>query len=561
MKFSYCVIAKDEELTLPRLVASLKDFQKAGGVCCLLDTGSTDATVQIARDAGWIVEEAGDKFLHVIDKDFAAKINEQFIVAGEDPCVKEGDTYFDFASARNACADLSPTDMVSMADADEIMTTLNYEHINTLIEHGAVQFKYNFVFSHKEDGSAGIEFEQSKFYDRRKMKWVGIVHEYLHGETVQTFLPNEVFRLEHFQIPHDRHSYLKGLAVDCFEHPDKDRNSHYFARELMYAGRPASAIKEFDRHTGLNGWLPEQMQSHIYIGDCYGVLNNEESQIANYFRAFEGDPSRRIGLLRLAWVAFAKKEWQKVICYAKAALEIPWNAAYMNNRADYEDVPHSLLYQAYGWLGNIPEAQKHILKALEYQPYNAKYLEDTKYYFSYKYPNIDGWMTFDELLYLYELGSSYENIVEVGSWKGRSTHALLSGGAYITAIDTWQGSDDENDLTNDLAKKEDIFEVFKKNVEGVGNLTAIKTTSEDAAQAFEEKSIDVVFIDALHTYEGVKKDIALWKDKAYFIICGHDWTDSWPGVKKAVRELLGEPHEVHGSIWVFYTNELNNENN
>lgn len=179
MNFSFCVISRDEEETLPRLISSLKPFQEAGGVCCLMDTGSTDNTVKIAREAGWKVEEVGEKFLHTIDAGLAKNINERFIVEGEEECVKEGDKYFDFASARNACAAMSPTDIVSYIDADEVMTKLDWEFINKKIEEGYTQFEYDFVFSHKPDGSPAIEFTQSKFYDRRKMQWCNLVHEVL----------------------------------------------------------------------------------------------------------------------------------------------------------------------------------------------------------------------------------------------------------------------------------------------------------------------------------------------------------------------------------------------
>lgn len=48
-------------------------------------------------------------------------------------------------------------------------------------------------------------------------------------------LGEEIFKLEHWQNPEtNRGGYLKGLAVDCFQHQEKDRNSHYFSREMFW---------------------------------------------------------------------------------------------------------------------------------------------------------------------------------------------------------------------------------------------------------------------------------------------------------------------------------------
>jgi glycosyltransferase involved in cell wall biosynthesis len=48
--FSVALIARNEEKTLPRLIESLSEFQRFGGEILLLDTGSTDNTVQVAKD-------------------------------------------------------------------------------------------------------------------------------------------------------------------------------------------------------------------------------------------------------------------------------------------------------------------------------------------------------------------------------------------------------------------------------------------------------------------------------------------------------------------------------
>ena len=162
---------------------------------------------------------------------------------------------------------------------------------------------------------------------------------------------------------------------------------------------------------------------------------------------------------------------------------------------------------------------------------------------------IQGWMTPLELEFLAMQSTKMKTIVEVGSWKGRSTKALLDSGKKVYAVDTFEGSQDTQDLTCQMAKQENVFEEFKKNVGSYPNLKIIKKTSLGAAKMFSDKSVDMVFIDANHTYEEVEKDILAWKPKAKRFICGHDYSDGWPGVKKAVKEVFGDKFKVTASIW------------
>jgi hypothetical protein len=88
-----------------------------------------------------------------------------------------------------------------------------------------------------------------------------------------------------------------------------------------------------------------------------------------------------------------------------------------------------------------------------------------------------------------------------------------------------------------------------KNVGHYPNLKVIKGDSIETAKSFNGKKVDMVFIDGEHTYEGVKADIEAWLPKTKKIICGHDYSDKWPGVKRAVDEHF-ENIKVADSIWM-----------
>lgn len=565
-KFSVVLIAKNEEKTLPKLLASLEDFKLAGGETCLLDTGSTDKTAQIAMDWGCKVSEVGPAYLHTIDEELASRINADFVMEGELAVVQEGDTYFDFASARNAATALASNDWVCTVDADEAVTNFDFNKIDEIIQDpNLAHLEYEFVFAHDQFGAPAIQFRQSKFFNRKKIKWTGLVHEIIapiDGGGTIVYLTPDIFLLEHWQNPDtSRHSYLKGLAVDCFLHPTNDRNSHYFAREMFWTGRPKSAIQEFQRHLKMGGWLGERSESLIFMGDAYGQLNDFENQVLSYSLAFYLDSSRREPLMKLARFYLFNKNWQAALAYVKGAMEIPWSSFYANNKAHYEQEPYEILYKAYGWLGRIPEAQQAITKALEFQPNNAEFLNDRKFYFGeekdrYIDKGIEGWMTPLDLQWLYQTAKKAETFVEVGSWAGRSSDAILSGSkGKVWCVDTWQGAKDLQDLTNSMAKQRDMLEVFKKNVGHYSNLNIVHKPSVEGAKDFEDGSVDCCFVDAGHTKDEVAQDIKAWlpKVKKGGILCGHDYLpNTWMGVVEAVDEAFGKPDEIIDWIWVHY---------
>lgn len=368
--FSICFIGRNEAKTLPRALDSIEEFIDRGGEVCYLDTGSTDGTPFIAERYGARVEAVGDRFLSEITPGDALAINERFVVDAEDPVVKQGDKLFRFDDARNYCADrLATNDMVSWMDCDEVVTKMDIDKIESLIKEGFNQFEYNFVYAHGDNGEEVIKFVQSKFYNKQRMIWTGIIHEVLAGKGNRKFLEESIFKLEHYQnVETNRGGYLKGLALDCFRRQKEDRQSHYFAREMMWHGRPKSAMKEFARHLTLGVWPPERAQSMIYIGDCLLTLGKESEAIQWLHKAFQEDGGRREALIKLAYLYTRRGEWMRVASYCEAALVIPWAGYYMNNKAHYEYVPHELLGEAYWMLGNREKSKEHFDIAATYRP-------------------------------------------------------------------------------------------------------------------------------------------------------------------------------------------------
>lgn len=161
----------------------------------------------------------------------------------------------------------------------------------------------------------------------------------------------------------------------------------------------------------------------------------------------------------------------------------------------------------------------------------------------------DNWSTKAEVLKLRQLASESENIVEVGCWKGNSTKELLQHcGGTVYAVDHWMGS--PNDMTEMLAFNHDIYQCFINNVGTAQNLKILRGASTDVARDFNGTKVDMVFIDADHSYESCKQDIEAWLPKCKKVICGHDYQDGFPGVIKAVNEKFKKVNTVDSLWWV-----------
>ena len=157
----------------------------------------------------------------------------------------------------------------------------------------------------------------------------------------------------------------------------------------------------------------------------------------------------------------------------------------------------------------------------------------------------EGFLQRDEGPLLYRLARGVKKgcIVEVGSWKGKSTvwigWAIKDAKKQLPfyAIDPHTGSE-EHQIKN---KKVWTFEEFKANIK-TGKVKSVVTplvmTSEMAVHKVKQP-VSFVFIDGDHTYEAVKKDFELWFPKVSIggIMAFHD-TTNWPGPKRVVRDQL-----------------------
>ena len=169
---------------------------------------------------------------------------------------------------------------------------------------------------------------------------------------------------------------------------------------------------------------------------------------------------------------------------------------------------------------------------------------------SYTPTGIQGFMTDRELVWLNDVARCMDSVVEVGSWRGSSTHALLTGcKGKVFAVDTWKGSPNELKEAHADALTQDIYAQFYANVGSFPNLVVRRMESVEAAAHFRPKSIDMVFIDGCHLRDAVVADLKAWLPICKKILCGHDLGHL--GVMPALQEVGIDYAKGVDSIWVY----------
>lgn len=154
---------------------------------------------------------------------------------------------------------------------------------------------------------------------------------------------------------------------------------------------------------------------------------------------------------------------------------------------------------------------------------------------------------------------------ELGVWKGKMSEKLLGRlpNLKLIMVDRWTppvpgDSYHTSGSQMALCNKEDFERVYDEalsRIEPYADKCIIyRMTTVEASKKIEDNSLDFVFIDADHSYEGVKNDIIHWRKKVKpgGWLCGHDWGKLNKGnVEKAVREFF-KPEEIEldaNSTW------------
>src|SRR3954468_2596531 len=238
LRLSLCMIVKDEEEMLPRCLASAKP---AVDEIIIVDTGSTDRTVEIAHEFGATV-------LH-------------------------HEWTGDFSAARNVSLEAATGDWIIYFDADEVLVEEDQPRLRALtgrVWREAFAFVETNYTGDVEDGTAMTHNALRMWRNRPEYRFKGRLHEQM-AYALPGYLTE---RIEYTQLRMEHYGYL-GVVRDA---KDKSRRNLELLQQQVAEGME-SAFQSFN------------------LGSEYLALAEIETSIGHFekaWRMLETDPGRTV---------------------------------------------------------------------------------------------------------------------------------------------------------------------------------------------------------------------------------------------------------------------------
>ena len=347
MKLSLCMIVRNEEDVLERCLNSVNSFIDE---IIIVDTGSTDNTKNIAR-----------KFTQNI-YDF---------------------TWIDdFSAARNFSFSKASGDYIMWLDADDIITPLNANKINSLKNTydpkvDIFMFKYNVAFD-KNNSPTFTYYRERIIRNSSKYKWESPIHEVipLEGELMYCDISVEHKKLKASSPKRNLNIFNKmiseGKTLDA-------RQQFYYGRELFYNNEVDLAITTLEEFLNRNdGWFENKIDACKLLGELYFKKSDNENALNSLFKSFKFDEPRSNICCDIGKIFFNQKDYKNAIFWYELASSkkqnVISNAFIEPDTFDY--IPYMQLCVIYYRLGDFVKANMYNEMAGNIKPNDPNYLHN-----------------------------------------------------------------------------------------------------------------------------------------------------------------------------------------
>jgi len=347
---SLCMIVKNEEESLARCLSSVKGIADEINI---VDTGSTDRT-----------------------KEIAAKFTDRIF---------DFEWIDDFAAARNYAFSKASKKYILWLDADDYIKEkdrLLFIQLKKKLSLDVDSVTMHYYLAFDEAGNVTSSLKRNRLVRRDcYFQWIGAVHEYLavygniqSSEIGITHSKDKVYTDRNLKIYTKREQENK---------PFTPRDLYYFANELRDHAHYNKAILYYEKFLdGKQGWIEDNIQACINMGDCYTKLGNKVKHIESICRTLLYDKPRAEFCCTMGNHFLEEKQYQSAIYwYTEATNYRPESSNMgMNNPHFYTWFPHVQLCLCYDRIGQYEKANEHNERALSYHPTHPSMLYNKGYF-------------------------------------------------------------------------------------------------------------------------------------------------------------------------------------
>jgi len=352
-KYKVCAyaICKNEEQFVDRWM----DHVNEADMVIVVDTGSTDNTIEKLRQRGAIV--------------YSYEINP-----------------FRFDYSRNYCLDFVPddVDICVSSDLDDVIELGWREKLENAWQHDTTRGLYRYNWSFNDDGTPAVQYTHQRIHSRHNFQWIYPTHEVLKytglGNEKQIFIKDLVYN--HFpDRTKDRSLNLPLLELAVKEYPNDSRNLHYLGREYMYDSQWNKCIETLLKYLEISQWNEERSASMRFIARAYGKLENKSEQKRWLYKAMAETPHLREPYMELAYIAYDEKNWPALYFYTTEALNIKSKTyKYVNEAFAWNHIPFDFAALACHNLKISHNAIPYSLEALKLSPDNQRLKNNHHFY-------------------------------------------------------------------------------------------------------------------------------------------------------------------------------------
>lgn len=298
MGISAVLITKNEEKVIGRCLKSLTGLDEV----VILDTGSTDKTVEIANRVG-------------------ARVT-----------MRNGEIKpFHFAQARNEAMALATHDWIFSIDADECLKPGAIRKLRQAVQEAGetTAFVSTFVNNAGPGASKSVVIQKIKLFKASEWEWKYRVHEQLVAKNPdkKKVVSLEDVVVEHLPEPDKsrRHGQNIELLKLCIqESPEYARAFRHLGQELMLQKLWKEAIPHLARYVETtNEDALQKSEVMMHVGRCYAESGDLDSGLKWFEMSFQMDARRREPLYHATLNLIKACRLEEAEAFAKRMMDVP----------------------------------------------------------------------------------------------------------------------------------------------------------------------------------------------------------------------------------------------